>query len=233
MSDDTRYTMRMRPKPLDGTMKLEWVEVDVTDRINEMHAEIERLRKENADLRNQTIPVHAVIAALIEALILRAIDAALCDDEESIDSILNYVTGTAECAEIRGLFAELDAENERLRKELSDIKDAHQTVMSERCPEDEKHCACVPTLRAEIKRLRDSAHAKHVWPSCGHNSFGVCSICYHDRGEYLSLIESKLSVAKAEIEQLRAERDLWRRRYERLDPKPGSEAAERAAEVQK
>jgi hypothetical protein len=49
-----------------------------------------------------------------------------------------------------------------LEDELADIAEEHRQVMAEECPTDEKHCTCVPILRAEIdsltaenERLRD------------------------------------------------------------------------------
>ena len=49
----------------------------------------------------------------------------------------------------------IKAENERLKDELSAIAEAHKQVMSEQCAPDEKHCTCVPVLRAEINRLKE------------------------------------------------------------------------------
>jgi len=46
------------------------------------------------------------------------------------------------------------AENERLTKALDDYHATFERVMNEQCPTDEKHCGCVPILRAEIERLR-------------------------------------------------------------------------------
>lgn len=45
------------------------------------------------------------------------------------------------------------AENERLTKALDDYHATFERVMNEQCPTDEKHCGCVPILRAEIERL--------------------------------------------------------------------------------
>ena len=42
---------------------------------------------------------------------------------------------------------------EQAEAELEDIRDAHTRVMSEQCPADEVHCACVPILRRELAEL--------------------------------------------------------------------------------
>lgn len=49
----------------------------------------------------------------------------------------------------------LCAELERLQTELADRDEMHRRVVNEQCAPDERHCSCVPTLRAEITRLRD------------------------------------------------------------------------------
>lgn len=46
------------------------------------------------------------------------------------------------------------AERDSLRAELDDYKRDHAQVMAERCASDEKHCSCVPHLRAEVEKLR-------------------------------------------------------------------------------
>lgn len=38
--------------------------------------------------------------------------------------------------------------------ELKEIKETHRDIINEVCAGDEKHCPCVPSLRAEITRLR-------------------------------------------------------------------------------
>jgi chromosome segregation ATPase len=42
---------------------------------------------------------------------------------------------------------------EQLREQLADIENATKAALDERCDADEKHCSCVPLLRAEVKRL--------------------------------------------------------------------------------
>jgi hypothetical protein len=46
-----------------------------------------------------------------------------------------------------------DAEIKRLREIVDDINNSTRITMDERCTLDEKHCTCVPILRAEIARL--------------------------------------------------------------------------------
>jgi hypothetical protein len=48
----------------------------------------------------------------------------------------------------------LKAENEKLVNTLNDWSDQYTMVISDKCPSDEHHCACVPTLREEISKLR-------------------------------------------------------------------------------
>lgn len=48
----------------------------------------------------------------------------------------------------------IKAENEQLKEELADIEDATKGAMDEKCDLDERHCTCVPLLRAEVKQLR-------------------------------------------------------------------------------
>jgi len=46
------------------------------------------------------------------------------------------------------------AEIERLNTVVADYQDGRRRILSEQCAPDEKHCACVPELRAEIEQLR-------------------------------------------------------------------------------
>jgi len=49
----------------------------------------------------------------------------------------------------------LVAEVERLRERIADFEDDFRKVTSETCAPDERHCSCVPHLRAEVERLRE------------------------------------------------------------------------------
>ena len=51
-------------------------------------------------------------------------------------------------------YAELKAENKKLVTKLNDWSDQYTMVISDKCPSDEQHCACVPVLREEIAKLR-------------------------------------------------------------------------------
>ena len=69
----------------------------------------------------------------------------------------------------------------RLRAELADIQDAHRQVMEERCPTDERHCACVPVLRAEVaesaRELLDlSARHESLLAALGHSESEVARL---------------------------------------------------------
>jgi regulator of replication initiation timing len=48
----------------------------------------------------------------------------------------------------------LEMENSKLRERLNDIKEVHDMIMAEQCPDQYIHCTCVPVLRGEIKVLR-------------------------------------------------------------------------------
>lgn len=47
----------------------------------------------------------------------------------------------------------LKKELEEARAEVADWRETQRAVMSEKCPSDEKHCTCVPMLRAKLEGL--------------------------------------------------------------------------------
>lgn len=49
---------------------------------------------------------------------------------------------------------ELRAKYQALLYKVQDYEDDFRKVMQEECAPDEKHCSCVPHLRAEVKLLR-------------------------------------------------------------------------------
>lgn len=49
----------------------------------------------------------------------------------------------------------LKGENERLTKYIEDYEDDTRKVLADECAPDEKHCTCVPVLRAENERLKN------------------------------------------------------------------------------
>jgi hypothetical protein len=51
---------------------------------------------------------------------------------------------------------EREAHN-KTREELDEIKETYRNVMEEKCFPNERHCTCVPALRAENAMLRDLA----------------------------------------------------------------------------
>ena len=65
---------------------------------------------------------------------------------------LEKVRELADAARIEGFIAYSSAIMQ-LAAELQDIRDSEQTILAEKCANDEKHCGCVPTLRGEIERL--------------------------------------------------------------------------------
>ena len=44
-------------------------------------------------------------------------------------------------------------QRDKALEELDDWLEGAKRVMSEDCPTDEKHCACVPTLRRELAKV--------------------------------------------------------------------------------
>jgi hypothetical protein len=50
-----------------------------------------------------------------------------------------------------------------LTNELEDIRNSEKFILAEDCPQDEKHCGCIPTLKREVERLREAL------VSCGAN----------------------------------------------------------------
>ena len=51
--------------------------------------------------------------------------------------------------------------------ELADYREAYRKTIEDECPSDEKHCACVPFLRSEIKRISDECDEGRC-PSAEH-----------------------------------------------------------------
>lgn len=60
---------------------------------------------------------------------------------------------TDRVAELERELAEVTAERDALKAEIEDIKNATLAAMDESCDCNERHCSCVPLLRAEVKRL--------------------------------------------------------------------------------
>ena len=52
-----------------------------------------------------------------------------------------------------------DYEHQRiseLEDQLAEYEEQYAMIMAEQCPTDEKHCACVPVLRAKLKEAEVS-----------------------------------------------------------------------------
>jgi hypothetical protein len=60
---------------------------------------------------------------------------------------------SAELAEARARNVELEAVNLHNHEVIADYEESHLRVMNERCANDERHCTCVPALRARIAEL--------------------------------------------------------------------------------
>ena len=72
--------------------------------------------------------------------------------DDLIDSV-NFDYGTGNDFYTEQEIEKARGELEAIRAELADIKGSYERVISESCPTDEQHCACVPALRAENKRM--------------------------------------------------------------------------------
>ncbi len=60
----------------------------------------------------------------------------------------------------------LAAENRQLLAQIADYRESYCRVIVEQCAIDEKHCTCVPALRARIARLeREVSFRKEAWDS--------------------------------------------------------------------
>jgi len=77
-------------------------------------------------------------------------------------------------------FNALVAEVERLRERIADFEDDFRKVTSETCAPDERHCSCVPHLRADVKRERAASVAWLRANTCGCYDFASAI----ERGEH-------------------------------------------------
>jgi hypothetical protein len=107
--------------------------------------------------------------------------------------------------ELNFTISQLEAEKMRLLEILAENEEYHLAIMTEKCPTDEVHCTCVPTLRAENKRLREALEAAR-----GH----VVSHCAQTAGiEYMTFVHmiTKYPGSKPRIvEQIDAALDTTR-----------------------
>lgn len=54
-------------------------------------------------------------------------------------------------------FLEVAAERDKLAEKLNDWSETYNKIIEDgTCASDEYHCACVPALREEVKKLRDA-----------------------------------------------------------------------------
>ena len=67
---------------------------------------------------------------------------------------VSQATVVAEIGKLRHELEKARAEVADLEEERAEAVELHSRILSEQCPTDEYHCTCVPTLRAEIERLR-------------------------------------------------------------------------------
>jgi hypothetical protein len=57
-------------------------------------------------------------------------------------------------SDVCAMLDKANREKDALAETLADIREAHRTIMEEKCAGDEVHCTCVPVLRAELATLR-------------------------------------------------------------------------------
>ncbi len=87
------------------------------------------------------------------------------DIKERIRTNLQIFGGAIRIIEKENISAE--EKNKRLDKLLEthlqtlidfykEVSEVHEKIMDEKCASDEIHCTCVPVLREEIKRLRQT-----------------------------------------------------------------------------
>lgn len=101
--------------------------------------------------------------------------------------------------QVEGRLSDLENKNSRLQAELAEIKQSHIDIINEPCAGDEVHCTCVPTLRAEIKRLQaevEQLNKTHVGVVTG----------YRDR---LIAVKAERDKAQAELERVKKLYDEW------------------------
>ena len=83
--------------------------------------------------------------------------------DKRIAHMRNIAPEFKEAREVADWIDHLESKVAVLCAELTEIKEIHRTVMEEKCPTDEVHCACVPILRAQRdaleKEIKDLANA--------------------------------------------------------------------------
>lgn len=79
-------------------------------------------------------------------------------------------------------------EIERLRDRVKDYEDSARITLDDCGAPDEKHCSCVPTLRAEIERLRAEVEQQRLELGITEDAAGM--------------LESEVKQLRAEVERL-------------------------------
>jgi len=77
-------------------------------------------------------------------------------------SKLKHLSMVSQCALAADLLDARD-EIERLKAQLDEILGTHNRIVSEQCAPDEKHCTCVPALRATLKRCHELLCEGSAW----------------------------------------------------------------------
>jgi chromosome segregation ATPase len=81
-------------------------------------------------------------------------------------------------------------EIERLRDRVKDYEDSARITLDDCGAPDEKHCSCVPTLRAEIERLRAEVEQQRLELGITEDAAGM--------------LESEVMQLRAEVETIKA-----------------------------
>jgi len=84
-----------------------------------------------------------------ELATIYAENARLMDETERTRNIMS-----AEIEKLQSALENRLFENLRTHTILKDWVEQHNKIINNQCPPDEKHCTCVPSLYAEIERLR-------------------------------------------------------------------------------
>lgn len=103
-----------------------------------------------------------------------------------------------------------------LRERLADFQADYRKVMSDQCAPDERHCSCVPHLRARIaemerervnlkRDLSNAEHAAEVWKSAEHSASSTArtfSNSAEKKQREIETLTAQLDAARVEIAHL-------------------------------
>lgn len=75
-------------------------------------------------------------------------------EEEVRDKTAHIAKLEREKGQLEGQVSSQQETIRKLEDWKADVIAAHEKVMSDECPSDERHCTCVPVLRIELEGLR-------------------------------------------------------------------------------